>query len=542
MVRLPTLEDMHPDALIAGRYRLQALVGAGAMGQVWRGRDERLQREVAVKVVDLAAATGPVSADRVQREALATARLNHPNIVTTFDGGVDGDVAYLVMELLDGTPLSTRLRGGPLPVREAARIAADIARALEATHLIGVVHADIKPGNVMLTRTGQVKVLDFGIARLTADTTEAAHPADALGTAAYMSPEQAQGRPVGPASDLYSLGCLLFAMLAGRPPFPGTDSLAVARAQVHAAPPRLRDARPDVPPPLDALVAAMLAKDPAARPTALAAAQALGQASGRPPTPVPPTRTAVLPTQTAVLPAQTAVLPAQTAVLPAQTAVLPAATASLPAQEPVPARPTPVGSARVSDVGADLPGGGHHHRPAWFGRGVKWVLLAMVGLLIVAAVWFGGTRLAALLPQPGADPAPAAPTTSARPKAPASKPATQQPPAIQWPTVQLPTVQLPTVQLPSIPSAGEAALRGVTEAVTTTLDSWTPQGKDATQAKAALQREWAKASDRIVKGQDAQAQLDAFAASVDRLHAKDAIPAGTYAALQVAISAVDALL
>lgn len=272
---------MRAGTLIAGRYRLTQPLGAGSMGQVWRARDERLQRDVAVKVVDLASASGPVSPQQVQREVLATARLNHPSIVTTFDGGVESHLAYLVMELLDGESLAERLRRGPLPVEQAVAVAAEVGRALEATHLIGVVHRDIKPGNVMLLDRGRVKVLDFGIARLAGDPTEAPG-SPVVGTAAYMAPEHAAGQPVGPPSDVYALGCLIVAMLAGRPPFLGATTYDVAEQQVHGTPPRLCSLRPDAPAPLDALVARMLAKSPSARPDAATVVRELGHVGQAP--------------------------------------------------------------------------------------------------------------------------------------------------------------------------------------------------------------------------------------------------------------------
>nr|NLI50319.1 protein kinase [Propionibacterium sp.] len=510
---------MHAGALIAGRYRLSHLIGAGSMGQVWRATDERLRRDVAVKVVDLTQATGPVTAGRFEREVVATAQLNHPAIVTTFDGGTDGDLAYLVMELLDGVSLAALLHRGPLPVREAVRIGGEVARALEATHLIGIVHRDIKPGNVMVTRTGHVKVLDFGIARLTAETAAEQATRDVLGTAAYMSPEQAKGEPVGAASDVYSLGCLLVAMVTGRPPFVGPNSVAIAQQQVSAAPPRLRQLRPGVPQPLDALVAAMLAKDPAARPTAADVARSLAGLA------VPPEPTAVLPPA----PSGTAVLPPVTAVLPPATAVLP------PGAGPAPA---PVASARLRDVSAD-PGGGPHppQRPRWFRRGVRWVLLAMGGLVVVLGVVLAGNRLLGLVPQSGAA---ATPTRTPTTRPPTATRPTTPAPGLQWPSIQLPT--LPTIQVPSLPSAGEAALRGAVEGVNTVLDSWAPADPAAVQAKSTVRQAWAKASEKILAGQNAERELAGFAATVDRLHDKGSIPQGTYVALTVALQAVRVLV
>lgn len=267
---------MRIGALLAGRYRLDAFLGAGSMGQVFRAFDERLERPVAVKVIDLAAATGPTSRARFEREALAAARLSHPHIVTTYDGGVDGDHAYLVMEIAGGQTLAELIAAGPLPIGQVARIGTAVAGALAATHRIGVVHRDIKPGNIMVDGD-QVKVLDFGIAQLASETTTLTGTHAAIGTAAYMSPEQALGQRVGPASDVYALGCVLLAMLTGRPPFVGDHAVAVAQQQVSGTPPRVRSLRRDVPAGLDALVASMLDKDATARPDATQVASVLSE-------------------------------------------------------------------------------------------------------------------------------------------------------------------------------------------------------------------------------------------------------------------------
>ena len=276
--------------LLAGRYRLEHEIGAGGMGRVWRARDVRLDREVAVKTVDLAGVTDPSLAGRFQREIVLTARLTSPYTVTVFDGGLDGRTAYLVMELLRGESLAEAIsRRGPLSVGRALEVAREVTLGLAAAHAIGLVHRDIKPANVMLTDGGRVKLLDFGIAQLTGQADpHLTQPSMTIGTAAYMSPEQASGLRVDSATDLYALGCLITTMLAGRPPFDGDQPVVVAAHQINTAPPRLADLRPGVPPGLDALVARLLAKNPAERPDTATTLRALEQLQADPFAPTMP--------------------------------------------------------------------------------------------------------------------------------------------------------------------------------------------------------------------------------------------------------------
>ncbi|MFC7405809.1 serine/threonine-protein kinase [Georgenia alba] len=253
--------------LLLGRYELGRLLGRGGMAEVWEARDTRLGRRVAVKTVNLAAAHDPTLGERLQREARAVASLKHTDIVTVYDAGLEDDTAYLVMELVDGTDLATTLREGPLPPGEAARVGARVAGALAAAHGAGVVHRDVKPGNVLL-HGDDVTVVDFGIAVATqaAGATLTA-PGTVIGTADYMAPEQAEGGEVTAATDVYALGCLVTAMTVGRPPFAGDHPMQVVRQHLDATAPRLSAAMPDVPRELDDVVARMLAKDPTARPS-----------------------------------------------------------------------------------------------------------------------------------------------------------------------------------------------------------------------------------------------------------------------------------
>lgn len=256
--------------LLSARYRLAERIGAGAVAEVWRGIDTVLLREVAIKTIDIKAQhDDPEVVARFRREAVATAGLSHPNIVTVYDTGLDGDLAFLVMELLTGPTLQTMIRDqGFLSYDEGLGLMRQVSDGLAAAHAEGIIHRDIKPGNVMLHH-GEPKIVDFGIAALEHDAMAGVTaPGTAIGTPAYISPEQALGRTTTPASDMYSFGCLLMALFSGRPPFQAEQPIALARAHITDLPPRLSELRPDCPPALDALVEHLLSKDPADRPGA----------------------------------------------------------------------------------------------------------------------------------------------------------------------------------------------------------------------------------------------------------------------------------
>jgi serine/threonine-protein kinase len=258
--------------VLGGRYTLLAVLGTGGMATVWRARDEMLGREVAVKVLSPQLAADPEFLARFEREARHAAAVSHPRLVTVFDCGVEGDTPFIVMELAAGRTLRQVLdETGVLPPGQAVTVAAAVCEGLEAAHAAGLVHRDITPANIVLNG-GDIKVLDFGIAR--ADGTRAATATGTvLGTAAYLSPEQASGQTSGPQSDLYSLGCVLFEMLTGRPPFTADSTVGLAYRQVHDDPGPPSAWRPDVPARLDHVTALLLAKDPGARPPGAAAAR-----------------------------------------------------------------------------------------------------------------------------------------------------------------------------------------------------------------------------------------------------------------------------
>jgi serine/threonine-protein kinase len=260
--------------VLGGRYVLGEVLGMGGMATVWRARDEVLGREVAVKVLSPQYAADPGFLARFEREARHAARLSHPHLVTVFDCGVDASMPYIVMELVAGPTLRQVLdRAGTLPAGEAVSIAAAVCEALEVAHAAGLVHRDIKPANIVLASGGEVKVLDFGIAR--ADGGAGATRTQAvLGTAAYLSPEQASGHPAEPQSDLYALGCVLFELLTGAPPFSADSTLGLAYRHVHDDPGPPSARRPGLPERLDQVTGRLLAKNPADRPPTAAAARA----------------------------------------------------------------------------------------------------------------------------------------------------------------------------------------------------------------------------------------------------------------------------
>jgi eukaryotic-like serine/threonine-protein kinase len=261
-----------PGDLIAGRYELEELVGTGGMSSVFRACDVQLDRRVAIKILHERYAEDPEYLERFRREAQAVARLSHPNIVTVIDRGDDGGRQYIVFEHVEGENLKELvLRTGRLPVRRALELALAVADGLAFAHGQGLVHRDVKPQNVLLSREGDVKVTDFGIARSLDVEHGVTQTGTVLGTGEYLAPEQASGKPVSPATDVYSLGVVLWELLAGDVPFAGENFVAVALRHVNDPPPSLREVRPDVSPRLAAAIDRALEKDPARRFPSMAA-------------------------------------------------------------------------------------------------------------------------------------------------------------------------------------------------------------------------------------------------------------------------------
>jgi beta-lactam-binding protein with PASTA domain len=262
---------MSTPRLLSNRYELGETLGYGGMSEVHRGRDVRLGREVAVKVLRADLARDPQFQERFRREAQNAAALNHPAIVAVYDTGETkteyGPLPYIVMEYVDGRTLRDIVKTqGPLSGKRAMEIMADVSAALDFSHRHGIVHRDVKPANVMITRTGAVKVMDFGIARAVADgQASVTQTAAVIGTAQYLSPEQARGETVDARSDVYAAGCVLFELLTGEPPFTGDSPVAVAYQHVREDPKPPSSLNPQVTPALDAIVLKALSKNPANR-------------------------------------------------------------------------------------------------------------------------------------------------------------------------------------------------------------------------------------------------------------------------------------
>ena len=267
-----------------GPYEIVSPLGAGGMGEVYRARDTRLDRTVAIKVLSSTLIATPDLKARFEREARAISQLQHPHICTLYDVGEHDGTGFLVMEYLEGVSLADRLRGGPLPLQEAVKVGAEIARALDKAHRAGIIHRDLKPGNVMLTKLGS-KLLDFGLAKPHAVTTVSntgpvpsftavptisgpsplASPLTSqgsiVGTVQYMSPEQIEGKEADPRSDIFAFGALLYETVTGKPAFAGKSQLKVASAILEDEPAPVRMLRPQAPPPLEHMIATCLAKD-----------------------------------------------------------------------------------------------------------------------------------------------------------------------------------------------------------------------------------------------------------------------------------------
>ncbi|MEV7354193.1 protein kinase [Kitasatospora sp. NPDC091276] len=438
-----------------GRYELVEILGVGGMATVWRGLDHVLGRQVAVKVLNGGLADDPRFAERFSREAQHAAMLVHPRIVMVFDSGVDQGTPFIVMELVHGRSLAAVLVQQPgLPVERAVGIAAAVCEALAVAHAAGLVHRDIKPGNIMITDDGGVKVVDFGIARA-GSSSNLTQTASVLGTAAYLSPEQATASPLDGRTDLYAVGCVLTEMLTGETPFTAETPVAIAFKHVSEQPLPPSYRRPGLPPALDAAVLRLLAKNPADRPADAVAARAEllstipGLAVGDPTAELLATAAA-----TQLLPPVRPVNPNQqhTTLLPPQA---PAATSLM---APVPQAPP------ATSLMAPVRQG----PPAPAGRGRRRGRPLVLGALGVAAL-AGVTALAvAALDEPAgnaAAPAPTKPPAATAPSTPAAAPSTQArastPAATPTPTAAAPTTPagLPTAPNPAVPRNQGPALQ-----------------------------------------------------------------------------------
>jgi len=259
-----------------GPYEIVSAIGAGGMGEVYRARDPRLNRDVAIKILPASFSSDSQRLHRFEQEAHATAALNHPNILAVYDIGQQDGSPYIVSELLDGTTLRERLRSGPLPIRKAVDYGQQIASGLAAAHDKGIVHRDLKPENIFITNDGRVKILDFGLAKLTRSDAEGSgdqaltqtvqsDPGTVLGTVGYMSPEQVRGKPADARSDLFSFGAILYEMLSGKRAFHGESAAETMSAIVKEEPPGLTETNRNVPPALERIVRHCLEKNPAER-------------------------------------------------------------------------------------------------------------------------------------------------------------------------------------------------------------------------------------------------------------------------------------
>ncbi|MDO4898137.1 MAG: protein kinase [Rothia sp. (in: high G+C Gram-positive bacteria)] len=363
------------DVTLGGRYTLTERIAIGGMGEVWKARDKVLGRTVAVKILKEEYTGDPGFLERFRAEARHTALLNHPGVANVFDYGEEEGSAYLVMELVPGDPLSNIIeRDKKLPTDRILNIMAQAARALAAAHAQGLVHRDVKPGNLIITPDERVKVTDFGIARL-ADQVPLTATGQVMGTAQYLAPEQATGQQATASSDMYSLGIIGYECLAGKRPFTGESQIAIALAQVNDPPPALPK---DVPAPAAALIMCLLSKDPADRPeTATALASAIDAIRRRD-----------IPAAIKAVPPLSKFLPQgpdtdATAVMTAPTAVAPAAQFGSGAQY----EPNPT-TARVPVAGSVPPQAQAAQEQKKRKSPWGWVSLVLALLLVAAIVWF----------------------------------------------------------------------------------------------------------------------------------------------------------
>ncbi|MGW3988073.1 protein kinase domain-containing protein [Streptomyces sp. NPDC004830] len=389
--------------LLAGRYRLDVEIGRGGMGEVWRAYDETLARAVAVKLL-LPQDTDATATSRFRLEAQTAGRLNHPHVVGVLDFGEFDNRLYLVMELVDGDSLSQLLAtSGALPAERVAVLAAQASAGLAAAHAQGIVHRDVKPANLLLDARGTLKIGDFGIARFMDDPGAAlTATGQIVGTGMYLAPERALGKPAGPASDMYSLGCVLYQLLSGRPPFEADSAVALLHQHLDAAPVPPRELGVSgLPPAFENYLLGLLAKQPEDRPTAQQAAEwfAGGAWRGLPeplPEMSPHGRSRPRP-------------------VPAAHGTPPGAGASSPTTYALPAAPGSRSAARAAQAGRPGRGG---RRGGGSGNRSKAVAAVAAAALFVAAMligmqWFSPDDTATEGTDPGPSPTASTPTAGA---------------------------------------------------------------------------------------------------------------------------------
>ncbi|WP_405012655.1 protein kinase domain-containing protein [Kitasatospora sp. NBC_01539] len=508
-----------------GRYELVEILGVGGMATVFRALDHQLGRQVAVKVLNGGLADDPRFADRFGREAQLAAMLVHPRIAMVFDSGVDHGSPYIVMELVQGRTLGRLLaEAGPLPVDRAVGIAAAVCEALEVAHGAGLVHRDVKPGNIMITDDGGVKVVDFGIARANSSAgQQLTQSAAVLGTAAYLSPEQATASPLDGRSDLYAVGCVLAEMLTGEPPFTAATPVAIAFKHVREQPAPVSVRRAGIPPELDVAIMRLLAKDPADRPATAAAARA--ELLGAVPAGAVPDRTAEL------LGSATQVLPSvPLAAFPQHPGGFPQPHAAPYAEQP---HAAPYAEQQRTSLlpPVELPAGAPYHDDAPpRGRRSPWLLVGagaavLGGTAAVVAFALGG-------PSGEGTAAAATPSASAAVSSATPAPASAAPAAVPSPsTVRSSPARSASPSARSGPEAVLAALR----ADVARADA----GKERDR-KAALLRSLDGAAEAMDDGawDTAEDELKAAQRTVRDLARRHAIPTATYQSWQARLTAL----